>query len=122
MFILSNNLVYRLYAHGVDMRKSFESLSSLVRDELRLDPTNGWVYIFINKRRDKAKLLHWQSGGFVLYYKRLEQGSFELPHYDASIGCINLDYTQLVLLIDGVSLTNLHRKKRYKLPSKTQCI
>ena len=119
MFSISSSLVYRLYAHAVDMRKSFDSLSSLVREGLGLDPTNGWVYIFINKGRDKAKLLHWQSGGFVQYYKRLEHGSFELPHYDATIGSINLDYAQLVLLIDGVSITNLHRKKRYKLPAKT---
>ena len=119
MFSLSSSLVYRLYAQGVDMRKSFDSLSSLVREDLGLDPTNGWVYIFINKRGNKAKLLHWQRGGFVLYYKRLEHGNFEFPHYDATIGSINLDYTQLVLLIDGVSLTNLHRKKRYKLPVKT---
>ncbi|WP_430413036.1 IS66 family insertion sequence element accessory protein TnpB [Kordia sp.] len=69
----------------------------------------------MNKARDKVKLLHWQNGGFVLYYKRLEQGRFELPNYDPEVGSIGLDYSQLVLLIDGVFISNLQRKKRYEL-------
>lgn len=84
------------------MRKSFDSLCGLVVGELDREPNDGSVYIFINKARNKVKLLHWQSGGFVLYYKRLEKGTFELPHYDESIGGLRLDYTQLVMLIDGI--------------------
>ncbi len=60
-------------------------------------PTDGTVYIFINR----AKLLHWQGGGFVLYYKRLERGSFELPAYDGAVSGLSLDYAHLVLLVDG---------------------
>lgn len=118
MFSLSSSLGFRLYAHPVDMRKSFDGLSNLVSNDLASSPTDGSVYIFVNKLRNKAKLLHWQGGGFVLYYKRLEQGSFELPSYDTSTGSITLDYSQLVLLIDGVSITNMDRRKRYKEPQK----
>ena len=114
MFGLGINHRYHLYAKSCDMRKSFNGLCGLVERDLLSTPTDGSVYIFINKSRDKMKLLHWQSGGFMLYYKRLEQGRFELPVYDAKIGSIGLDYTELVLLIDGVFITNLHRKKRYK--------
>ncbi len=114
MFSLSSSLRFRLYAHPVDMRKSFDGLSNLVSNGLVSSPTDGSVYIFINKPRNKAKLLHWQAGGFVLYYKRLEQGSFELPVYDGTTAGLVLDYSQLVLLIDGVSITNIHRRKRYK--------
>jgi transposase len=116
MFALNSSLNFELYAHPVDMRKSFDGLSNLVSSNLGASPTDGSVYIFINKLRNKVKLLHWQGGGFVLYYKRLEQGSFELPVYDTNTTSLCLDYSQLVLLIDGVSITNIQRRKRYKKP------
>ena len=92
MFALSSSLDFKLYAHPVDMRKSFDGLSNLVSNDLESTTTNG----------------------FVLYYKRLEQGSFELPIYDETTASLTLDYSQLVLLIDGVSITNIDRRKRYK--------
>ena len=70
---------YFLYAHTTDMRKGFRGLSGLVRNELKRDPADGSVYIFINRRRDKIKLLVWDRNGFVLYYKSLESGTFEFP-------------------------------------------
>ena len=96
------------------MHKGFDGLSGLILGELGHNPDDGSVYIFINKVRNKVKLLHWQSGGFVLYYRRLERGTFELPNYNGCVGGLQLDYTQLVMLIDGVSITNITRRKRYK--------
>ena len=58
---------------------------------------------FVNKRRDKIKLLHWQGISFILYYNRLEKGTFELPCYDSSVGSISLDYAKLVMIIDGLT-------------------
>jgi transposase len=95
------------------MRKSFDALSGLVRNNLGCDPASGEVFIFINKRRDKVKLLHWQGSGYLLYYKRLEKGTFELPGYDASIGSITLNYSQMVMIIDGLSIKNLQKRTRY---------
>lgn len=114
MFALSSSLRFHLYLPPTDMRKSFDSLCGLVLGELGRSPIDGSVYIFINKIRNKAKLLHWQSGGFVLYYKRLETGTFELPHYNSQIEGLQLDYAQLVLLVDEVAITNLSRRKRYE--------
>lgn len=114
MFALSSSDRFQLYGRPTDMRKSFDGLCGLVANDLDQNPTNGTVYIFINKLRNKVKLLHWQSGGFVLYYKRLETGTFEQPVYDQSVGSLRLSYTQLVLLIDGVAITNITRKKRYQ--------
>jgi transposase len=71
------------------------------------------VFIFINKSRDKIKLLHWQGSGYLLYYKRLEKGTFEVPRYDASVGSITLSYAQLVMIMDGLSIRNLQLRKRY---------
>jgi transposase len=85
-----------------------------VANELGDRPDDGPVYIFINRQRDKCKLLQWQSGGFVLYYKRLERGRFELPRYDGAVKSLHLSYSQLVLLIYGLSIGHLQRRKRYK--------
>jgi len=92
---------------------SFDALSGLVRNNLGNNPTSGEVFIFINRRRDKIKLLHWQGSGYLLYYKRLEKGTFELPRYDASVGSITLSYSQLVLIIEGLSIKNLQKRARY---------
>jgi len=96
------------------MRKSFDGLSGLIRNNLESNPCNGDVFIFINKRRDKIKLLHWQGISFTLYYKRLEKGTFELPEYDPSIGSITLNYTQMVMIIDGLTIKNIHKRKRFE--------
>jgi len=96
------------------MRKSFDGLSGLIRDSLGRNPLNGEVFMFINKRRDKIKLLHWQGISFTLYYKRLEKGTFELPTYPIKSGSIKLSYTQMVMIIDGLTIKNLHRRKVYQ--------
>ena len=113
MFALSSNNRFHLYSKPTDMRKSFDGLSGLVQNTLGCNPYNGDVFIFVNKRRDKIKLLHWQGISFILYYKRLEKGTFELPRYDASVGSITLSYAQMVMIIDGLSIKNLQKRKRY---------
>jgi len=115
MMSLESTNIYELYLPATDMRKSFDSLCGLVQGELLREPTNGFVYLFINKLRNKMKLLHWRTGFFVLYYKRLEKGSFEIPLYDDSVKSLVLDYPQLVLLFDGITVGNLSQKSRYKL-------
>lgn len=112
MFALSTNNRFLLYSGPTDMRKGFDGLSGLLRNELDIDPCNGDVFIFINRQRDKIKLLHWQGIGFTLYYKRLEKGTFELPEYDHANGGIVLGYAQLVMLVDGLSIKNIQKRKR----------
>lgn len=102
-----------MYSQPTDMRKSFDGLSGMIQNTLESNPCNGTVFIFINKRRDKIKLLHWQGISFTLYYKRLEKGTFELPEYDPQVGRIVLSYTQIVMLIDGLTIKNIHKRKRY---------
>jgi len=95
------------------MRKSFDGLSGIVQNSLRQSPVSGDVYIFINKRRNKIKLLHWTGGGFIIYYKQLEEGTFEHPRYDIEVGSYQLSYSQMVMLIDGISIKNIDKKKRF---------
>jgi len=95
------------------MRKGFDGLSGLVQDELGRNPLDGSVYMFINRRRDRMKLLVWESGGYMLYYKRLEQGRFELPE-EVSDASLMLEWETLVLMLTGISLHQVKRRKRLK--------
>lgn len=73
MFCLNENNIYHLYSQGIDMRKGVEGLCGIIRT-YQYSPTNQEVYVFANKSRTLVKMLHWERGGFVVYYKRLEQG------------------------------------------------
>jgi transposase len=81
MFSLGPGLVYQLYNKPCDMRKSFNGLSGIVKDQLCRDPLSGEVFIFLNRSGNLIKLLQWQEGGFVLCYKRLEKGTFTPPKH-----------------------------------------
>ena len=97
------------------MRKGFDGLCGLVMGELGLDPLDGTVYIFINRRRDKMKMLIWEQGGFMMYYKRLEKGTFELPLIKSDSPGLKINWETLVMIISGIKLEKIVRKKRYKI-------
>ena len=113
MLGLGTEHTYYYYLPAVDMRKGFNGLSGIVSNHIRESREENVVYAFINKRKDKLKLLHWRSGGFVLYYKRLERGVFELPKYDLEEGLVVLSYTQMIMILDGISIVSLRKKDRY---------
>lgn len=118
MFSLGERHKYYLYNDWVDMRKGFNGLSGLVRNDLGLDPLTGDVYIFINRSRNRMKLLVWEQGGYVLYYKRLEQGRFRITS-TPRLG-LSLAYTweDLMLLVGGIERTSLRRHKRFSLKNR----
>jgi transposase len=111
MLSLTSSNQYYLYSSPTDMRGSFDSLCGIVRDKLGRSPTSGEVYIFLNRRRTQIKLLHWEHGGFVMYYKRLERGNFELPALNNG----HLTWTDLVMMIEGISLKEIKMRHRYVL-------
>lgn len=96
------------------MRKSFDGLCGIVQAHMGLDPMDGSVYLFINRRRNKMKMLVWETGGFMLYYKRLEQGTFELPERQENQASISLAWEVLAMIITGVKIDKIIRKKRYE--------
>ena len=112
MLSLTSSHRYYLYPKPCDMRKSFDSLSGIVRTELGKDPANGAVFLFLNKPRNRLKLLHWESGGFVLYYKRLEKGTFAPPVQKE--GGDSVSWPELVLMIEGVQVLKSLQKPRYQ--------
>jgi transposase len=113
MIGLTNHQRYFLYEDVCDMRKGFDGLSGIVIAQMHRSPLDGSVYIFINRRRDRMKMLVWESGGYMLYYKRLERGTFELPK-SSTTGQISISWETLVLMLTGISLVQNGRKKRYK--------
>ena len=95
------------------MRKSFDGLCGLVSGRLGQDPRSGDVFIFINKRRTLVKMLRWEPGGFVLFYKRLESGTFELPMIKSPGVSQTMEYGQLAMMIDGFSLKYAKKRRRF---------
>jgi len=111
MFSLGSSHTYYLYTEPTDMRKSFDSLSGLITSEMKANPFNGQVYIFINKQRNRIKLLHWEAGGFTLYYKRLEKGQFEVP--DVLESTCSVRWSDLMMIMEGIRIKNIRRGERF---------
>jgi transposase len=109
MFSLNSSHQYLLYQGHCDMRKSFDGLCGLVVSALQRNATSGDVFVFLNRSRTHIKLLHWEHGGFVLYYKRLEEGTFRPP----SKG--QLSWAELVLMIEGIQVQKSRQLRRYQL-------
>jgi len=104
---------YFLYREATDMRKSFDGLCGLVQSRLGKNPMSGDLFIFINKRRNRIKLLRWETGGFVLFYKRLEKGTFEFPESESTNLSQKIDYSELVMIITGISLKYARKRRRF---------
>jgi len=96
------------------MRKSFDGLSGIITNDLVGNPTSGDVYIFVNRRRDRMKLLVWDRTGFWLFYKRLEKGTFQIPPHPAEQLSIELSYDVLLMLVEGIDVTSIKRRPRYQ--------
>jgi transposase len=117
MIPLSAHLKFYLYRQPTDMRKSFDGLCGLVTTALEQDPLSGHVYVFLNRARDRMKLLVWDRNGFWLFYKRLEQGTFQLPEESHQQAAIDLPYEDLMLILEGIELSSIKRRPRYHRPA-----
>ncbi|RLD20478.1 MAG: IS66 family insertion sequence hypothetical protein [Bacteroidetes bacterium] len=102
---------YYLYGRVTDMRKSFNGLSGLVINKMKGDLLSGDAFIFINRRHNMMKILVWDRTGFVIYYKRLEKGTFEM--LSAKGSRLEIDWADLVMILEGVRLKSMRRRARY---------
>lgn len=105
-----------------DMRKSFDGLAALIQRHLGADPLSGDLFVFRSKRGDRVKLLYWNDDGYAIWYKRLEEGTFAFPQADATrtkVGehGLTIRPADLAMLLDGVELESVKRRKRYQRPS-----
>jgi transposase len=118
MLSFSNEMKIFAYTPATDMRKGFNGLSGIIREEFQADPTDGSLFIFVNRRRDRMKLLHFAQGGFWLYYRLLEAGTFEALVPQGDSRRLRIDATQLAMLLSGVSLAaSQTRRKRFTTPA-----
>lgn len=97
------------------MRKGFDALCGMVRGQMQRNPLSGEVFIFMNRPRNTVKILRWESGGLVIYHKRLEQGCFEQPVYRDNDKSYHLSWAELVMMVQGISMQNRVQRKRYKM-------
>lgn len=104
---------YFLFRAPTDMRKSFDGLCGLITGQLHQNPMSGDLFVFINKQRNRVKLLRWEPGGFVLFYKRLERGTFELPPWEQTALGNSLEYAELAMIVSGISLRNTKKRTRF---------
>lgn len=115
MLSLQDNRRFFLYPVPSDMRKSFDRLGGLVKQQMNLSLLSGDVFIFINKRRNQIKLLSWDKDGFCIYHKRLQKGTFELPQPAPHATSILLTALQLRFILEGIQLQSIQHRPRFKL-------
>jgi transposase len=114
MFGLSAAVRVYLATQPADMRKSFDGLAALVSGGLTLDPLSGHLFVFVNKRRDRIKVLYWDRDGLAVWAKRLERGTFRLPAAGAE--SVEMTTAELAALLAGIDLTTARRRPRYRRP------
>ena len=114
MFGLSAAVRVYLATRPADMRKSFDGLAALASGNLALDPLSGHLFVFVNKRRDRIKILYWDRDGLAVWAKRLERGTFRLPA--AGVDRVEMTTSDLAALLAGIDLTTARRRVRYSRP------
>jgi transposase len=93
------------------MRRSFDGLGQIAEAVVGEDPMSGHLFVFRNRRRDRVKVLHWDRSGFVLWYKRLEEGSFQFPSNDGAR--LEVSSADLAMILEGIDLSEVRRRKRF---------
>jgi transposase len=117
MLNVTSNVQIYLCTAPTDMRKSFDGLTTLVASAMSKDVLSGHLFLFLNRRRDRIKLMWWDRDGLAIWMKRLQAGTFEIPKAGTDQACLELDTTQLAMLLTGVSMQSAQRRKRFALAS-----
>lgn len=112
MLTLPPSIRIHLASQPTDMRRGFDGLMAMVR-LWGLDPFSGDLFVFVSRNRTRVKVLHWDHGGFVLTYKRLEAGRFRVPMPKRGATRLALDATQLAMLLDGIDFSRVRRPRAW---------
>jgi transposase len=102
-----------LAVEPVDLRRGHDGLSSIVRGQWGADIYGGHLFVFLGRRRDRCKILFWDRGGLVLYYKRLERGRFRMPRVTSDGRSVEMDATELTMLLDGIDVSRVRRAEHW---------
>ena len=118
MLTLPRSVRIFIASAATDMRRSIDGLMAMVEHELEANAYSGHLFVFLSRRCDRVKILTWDKGGFILVYKRLERGQFKLPHMDPSSMAVEIDATQLAMLLDGIDFGRVRRPEHWAPPSQ----
>jgi transposase len=118
MIALTPQIRAFLYRRPTDMRKSFHGLVALTESELKQDPLSGSLFVFLNRRRDRVKILYWGQSGFCIWYQQLQKGTYQIPSATTLQDQDTLEVTrsQLSLILDGIDLSSVRQRPRFQLP------
>lgn len=116
--MISFSPAIKIYLHRepVDMRKSYDGLFGIVKNDLSMDVRSGGLFMFINLRRNRVKLMYWDNDGIAIWQKRLERGSLQHPQPQDNSKHLEIDASDLHLLLSGIDLASVKRRKRYVAP------
>lgn len=98
-----------------DMRKGFDALAAIVAQHLKLNPLSGQLFLFFNRRRDKMKILYWDRDGLAIWYRRLEQGTYQIPQGNPGVASVEVRAEELLMILRGIDYQNVECHKRFSL-------
>ena len=110
-----------LYRSPTDMRKSFNGLIGLIESALKQDPLSGSLFVFVNRRRDRVKILYWGQTGYCIWYQQLQKGTYQLPRHESLDGqdAVELSRSELSLILDGIDLASVRQRPRFQLKKES---
>ncbi len=116
MIALPAQLRVFLHRRPTDMRKSFNVLIALTEWELKQDSLSGSFFAFVNRRRDRIKILYWGQTGFCIWYQQLQRGTYQLPCHEPldERDTLEVSRAQLSLILDGIDLTSARQRLRFE--------
>lgn len=115
MLSLAANTRIFIAGGATDMRKGFDGLCGLVTSVLEMDPLSGQLFLFINRRRDKMKILYWDGDGLAIWYRRLEQGTYQFPKIQEGQASVEIRSDELTMLLRGIDYSSVKRRKRFSI-------
>jgi len=114
MLTLPSSVKIFVYTQPTDMRCGFNKLSMFAANFMGHDPFSGHLFVYFNRRGDKCKILFWDRTGFCIWYKQLQKGTFQKPCKPGNSPCLEIDITNLSLILEGIDITRAKHRKRYK--------
>jgi transposase len=127
MIAVTHGIKVFVCTQPTDMRRSFDGLCGMVDQLIRQDPLSGHLFVFRNRNRDRLKILYWDSDGLAIWYKRLEDGTYQFPtdlkeQREAlkknPQGGVEISSSELSLLLGGIDLSSVHQRKRFQRSKK----
>ena len=122
MLTLPSSVKIFIYTQPTDMRSGFNKLSMLAESFMLKDPLSGHLFVFFSKTGDKCKILFWDRTGFVVWYKQLEEGTFEKLPCEKNKASIEVDIAKLTWILEGIDLFKARRRKRYERKTQNESV